>query len=322
MGNLTLYLQQEFAAHCPRGWQCRREVSVLPGEISKVLGFSSRADVLLERTDGTRRLWVEFEVSRADPVANHAKFATAHLFRPQAPEDAFVAMVSSHVNRGRRNLAASTISLMRHIGMNAFQTMLLPQISADEIKRLNHLDRSALAIGHLAVEAEIARAMTISETVLTAEKRRIHLAGDLLEVVLNLRRWNQDVAASEGKELWRRRTVTYFVHDPLTNDFAPSKFCAYVAIPTFDGVIEQQVIRPDRAEMTVALYVTLDGTDSRFDGRRAWTHLTSNLAMSCYPLNELPGVKPLFEHWLSCHSELITVHPSGPMILLPPQWFK
>ena len=33
------------------------------------------ADVLLERVDGSRRLWVEFEVSRADPVANHAKFA-------------------------------------------------------------------------------------------------------------------------------------------------------------------------------------------------------------------------------------------------------
>ena len=29
-----------------------------------------------------------------------------------------------------------------------------------------------------------------------------------------------------------------------------------------------------RAEMTVELYVTLDGTDSRFDGRRAHKHLT------------------------------------------------
>jgi hypothetical protein len=33
-------------------------------------------------------LWIEFEVSRADPVANHAKFATAHLFQPQRPDAA------------------------------------------------------------------------------------------------------------------------------------------------------------------------------------------------------------------------------------------
>jgi hypothetical protein len=31
---------------------------------------------------GSRRLWIEFEISRADPVANHAKFATAQLFQP------------------------------------------------------------------------------------------------------------------------------------------------------------------------------------------------------------------------------------------------
>jgi hypothetical protein len=49
------------------------------------------------------------------------------------------------VARGRRNLAANTIALMRHSGMNAFQTTLLPNIAPVEIRRLNHLDKRALA---------------------------------------------------------------------------------------------------------------------------------------------------------------------------------
>ena len=113
MGTLTGYLQREFARHCPDGWVARGEVPVLSRDLAALLGYAPHADVLLERHDGTRRLWIEFEVSRADPVANHAKFATAHLFQPQLKTDSFVAMVSSHVARGRRNLAANTVSLMR-----------------------------------------------------------------------------------------------------------------------------------------------------------------------------------------------------------------
>src|SRR5215207_240726 len=103
MGTLALYLQRAFESQCPSGWICRREVRLLPLELQKMMGYSPRADVLLERNDGSRRLWIEFEISRADPVANHAKFATAHLFQPQLSSDSFVAMVSPHVARGRRN---------------------------------------------------------------------------------------------------------------------------------------------------------------------------------------------------------------------------
>jgi len=67
--------------------------------------FRPRADVLLERLDGTRRLWVEFEVSRADPAANHMKFAAAHLHAPQRPADAFLSMTSSHVATAGRTSA-------------------------------------------------------------------------------------------------------------------------------------------------------------------------------------------------------------------------
>lgn len=122
MGNLATFLQRSFSDNCPSGWICRREVWLLPPDLEQFLGYSSRADVVLEREDGARRLWIEFEISRADPVANHAKFATAHLFQPQLENDCFVAMMSAHVERGRRNLAANTILLMRHVGMSAFQT--------------------------------------------------------------------------------------------------------------------------------------------------------------------------------------------------------
>src|SRR5580658_2136868 len=126
MGSLTTYFQREFARGCPPGWICRTEVRLLPPELERFLGYSSRVDVMLEREAPAKRLWIEFEVSRADPVANHTKFATAHLFQPQAPIDYFLAMISPHVARGRRNLACNTIALMRQIGMRAFQTVLLP----------------------------------------------------------------------------------------------------------------------------------------------------------------------------------------------------
>src|SRR5690349_4299212 len=101
MGGLTSYLQAEFARQRPIEWQCRHETPILSAELERLLGYAPRADVILERSDGSRRLWIEFEVSRADPVANHAKFATAHLFSQQLPADVFVSMVSAHVAKGR-----------------------------------------------------------------------------------------------------------------------------------------------------------------------------------------------------------------------------
>lgn len=317
MGTLTTYLQQSFAEQCPLDWSCFHEVQLIPAEISKLLGYSSRADVLLEKKDGSRRLWIEFEISRADPVANHAKFATAHLFVQQLKSDSFIAMVSSHVNRGRRNLASNTVHVMRHIGMNAFQTLLFPQLSPSEIKRINHLNLSEIQNEQLPVKDEIDRVLAISETVINTPEKRIHLVGDLLEVILNIRKWNEELETESGCELWKHRTVTYFVFDPYSKNFAPSKFCAYSAIKNFNEQKIQTI-----SEMSVDLYVTLDGTDSRFDGRRAWTHLTKNLAMIPCSLEEVQELLPFFEKWMKKYSDNITVHPSGPIILLPPMWFR
>jgi hypothetical protein len=97
------------------------------------MGYSSRVDVLLQRDDGTRRLWIEFEVSRADPVANHAKFSVAHLFQKQLEHDAFVSMISPRVEYGRTNLAGNMVTLMRTIGMQAFQTLLIPYVTVQPL---------------------------------------------------------------------------------------------------------------------------------------------------------------------------------------------
>jgi hypothetical protein len=266
-------------------------------------------------------LWIEFEVSRADPVANHAKFATSHLFHPQPERDVFVSMVSSHVQRGRRNLAANTIALMRCIGMNAFQTTLFPAIAPVEIKRLNHLDSNALGQENLDIVSEIERAISVSETILATSERRIHFAGELAEVMLNVRRWNKDLQTAEGQKLWGKRTITYFVVDPFGKQFAPSKFCAYVAIPSRDLIRDATGNIADYLAMSVQLYVSLDGVDSRFDGRRAQSHLVKNLGMVTKQLIDAPGLFDLFNQWMYKNSERINIHPNGPVFLMPPTWF-
>jgi hypothetical protein len=193
-GTLTSYLQQSFAAACPPNWICQYEAALFGWEIEKVLGYAPRADVLLTRKDDNRRLWIEFEISRADPVANHAKFATGHLFHPLALTDTFVAMVSPHVDRGRRNLAAATIALMRSIGMGAFQTTLLPHLKPNDIKRLNHLDQVTLTNERLAVQDEIDRVFAIVEPVARILMGQLYFVGDLFEVT-ELTRWGSGAAS-------------------------------------------------------------------------------------------------------------------------------
>lgn len=310
MGNLPAYLQHAFAANCPPGWSASPEVTVLASDLAELLGYRPQADLVLTHADG-RRLWIEFEVSRADPVANHAKFAAAHLFQPQASSDVFVAMVSPHVDRGRRNLGATAITLLRRVGMAAYQTTLLPHLPPTEVKRLNHTPLAELLTTAPPVTDELARVFAVSVPVLTDGDVRIHFAGDVLEVLLNLRRWQGEMADPAVRERWGRRTVTYFVAEPRTGRFAPSKFCAYVdvAAPT-----------PDTA-MTVACYTTLDGREPRFDGHRARTHLTRHLGFVEQSLPDVPALRPAFERWLAVHQNAITLHSRGPVLLLPPPWY-
>lgn len=78
-GLRSVLFARSVVTQCPSGWTCRYEARVLTAHFESSLGYSPRADVCLENEDTSRRLWIEFEISRADLVANHAKFATAHL---------------------------------------------------------------------------------------------------------------------------------------------------------------------------------------------------------------------------------------------------
>lgn len=319
MGKLASYLQQEFIQRALPGWTCRSESPVLSIELEGYLGYKPRADVLLERDDRSKRLWIEFEISRADPVANHAKFATAHLFEPQLASDIFVSMVSSHVDIGRRNLAANAILLMRCVGMNAFQTVLLPQFSPQEINQLNQRSIEELRQEKLPIEREIDRVTSISEAVTTTSNQRIYFASDISDVMLNLQRWNREIATARGQQLWEKRTVTYFVFDPKSQLFAPSKFCAYVPVESAN-LIQVRSSGLMRPEMSIDLYVTLR-TDSRFDGQRARSHLTQGLSMIAQKKSNNLILAALFDEWIDRCSTSISVHPNGAVFLSPPTWF-
>lgn len=312
MGTLPSYLHHAFAAACPPGWSVQPEVALLSDDLAALLGYRPQADLLLSHPDG-RRIWVEFEISRADPVANHAKFASAHLFQPQADADVFLAMLSPHVARGRRTLAATAVTLLRRIGMQAFQTTLFPHLAPADIKALNATPLAQLLSHAPPVTDEIERLFAVTRPLITDTDGRIHFAGDILDVLLNLRHWQRELQDPVTRRHWGRRTVTYFVAEPRHGRFAPSKFCAYsdVAAPT------------PQATMTIARYGSLDGREPRFDGHRARLHLTRHLGFSEQPLAALPtALQTAFAQWLSANADTISVHPRGPIILMPPAWFR
>jgi hypothetical protein len=317
MGQLANFLQESFSAQPPSGWSCQRETRVLTSDFEQLLGYSPRADVCLESEDASRRIWIEFEISRADPVANHAKFATAHLFKPFETSDTFVSMVSSHVARGRRNLASNTVHLLRHVGISAFQTVLLPAVEPAEIKRLNHSSLDALRFSNLDVRGELSRVFQIVEPVINDGGHRIHFVSELFDVIRNLHRWNSEVGTPEGASLWKRRTVTYFVFDPVSKLFAPSKYCAYV-IPVRSGPIGSASAT---GLMNLQTYCKLDEADRRFDGNRARTHLTNNLGMCLKTAGQAAEIGSAFDVWLSKQASKITVHRSGAKFLVPPAWY-
>lgn len=317
MGNLTTFLQHGFAQSCPRGWVCSAEQPVISAETGRRLGYTPRADVLLTRRDGSVRLWIEFEVSRADPVANHAKFATANLFEPRPDTDAFVSMVSAHVDRGRHNLAASAVYLMRAIGMNAFQTVLLPQLHGEDVKALNHRSvQDLLANPPVTIVPEVDRALSVARSFAHDGGHRIHFAGNLFEVMLNVRRWNDEISTNAGQLLWGRRTVTYFVHDRVGGLFAPSKYCAFVPVTT------NRVSAATHFEMDLATYVRLDETESRFDGAIARNHLQMHLAMSVVRVEDAdPAEIESFWAWHATRQPHLRLHPKGPRLIQAPAWW-
>jgi hypothetical protein len=207
------------------------------------------------------------------------------------------------------------ITLMRSIGMDAFQLPLTPYLTATEINQLNTLAVTDLAT-HPEIDAqrELDRVLAVVEPAFTDATRRIHFASNLLEVMLNVRTWNREITQAEQRQLWGKRTVSYFVFDPVAGLFAPSKFCAYVLIGT----------QSDRASagMSILLYTSLDGTEKLFDGHRAHTHLTQHLTMQLIAGADAGDLLPRFERWLAANKDNLSVHSRGPIFILPPAWFR
>jgi len=205
--------------------------------------------------------------------------------------------------------------------MEAYQTLLLPELPPNEIKRLNHLDLVQLDNQGLQVDREIERAMAVSEPVMTMNDCEIHLAGDLLIVFLNLRRWNDDVSTQDGRRLWGRRTVTYFVYESETRLFAPSKFCAYSAVPLRSDRAVPVQASPVLGAMTVANYSRFNDGTHLLDGTRAVSHFTARLGMLLRQPGEVPDVAMQFKDWFARVEDFINIHPRGPQFVLPPAWY-
>lgn len=318
-GVLARYLQREFVTHCPDGWRCFAERPLLDARDRALLGYDPKADILLERIDGTRRLWIEFEISRADPAANHAKFAAAHILRPWKPEDAFVSMITSHVARGRRNLGAGMIHVLRQVGFEAFQTPLLPELGRDIIKMLNH-HAPALQETRPDVAPEIERALTVAEPQAVNPGGRLHFAADVFDVLLNLRRWNDEADDPQLAAAWRRRAVRYVVVDPTTGWCAPAKFAAYVLLPTRSSATA--ITTGMTSGLTFERYQTLDQHEPSFDGHRAWRHLTRQLGFSNRPYGQAPAETAAFDAWYARLGHLVLVDRQAVRLLTPPPSFR
>lgn len=79
--------------------------------------------------------------------------------------------------------------------------------------------------------------------------------------------------------------MQYFVFDPKSKLFAPTKFCAFRLIPT-DAKDATLVLA---ANMTMDVYASLDESDPRFDGNRAWRHLHEHLEMTGMNSTAMPN---------------------------------
>ncbi len=266
MANLAKLLQEKIKTLEPWGMKVYNEYKLLSSDLERSLGFSPRVDVVLQSENCSFRYWIEFEISRADPVANHTKFATSCLFQRLTDNDVFISMVSNHVTRGRKNLGACTIALMRRIGLRAFQTTLFPQWPGGRIKEINHLPWEEIRRADIDIQPELDRIQAITEPLGIHGKQEIHFAANTFDVYINVHNWNRDIGNPECRELWGRRIITYFVYNPWTQEFAPSKFCAYTAVSQVSSEWSIHEKSASDVSMTIEAYAAIDQQDSLFDG--------------------------------------------------------
>ncbi len=306
MPSLATHLKHAMLAAPPQGWRpVGTEHPLLPPHVSTRLGYTPKADLVVESIDTGRRLWIELEISRADPVANHAKFAALSQLHPI--EGTFVSMMSPDIKSGKRVVGAHAINMMRQLNLDAFQTSLLPQLTGPQIKALNSVPLEEVQRRCPPIGDEWKRLIAVVKPLHQTATHRILFVGNLDEVGWNAHRWNKAVATPQGRRLWGgkrgRRTVQHFVHAPFDDLFAPSKFAAFVPSGGHGG-------------MSMDLYADLDESETRFDGHIAWQHL-ERLG---YTQTRDPVILAKFWDWQQRHQAVLTVLRKSPIIWKPPPW--
>ncbi len=211
------------------------------------------------------------------------------------------------------------IHVMRQVGIDAFQTLLLPDLHRDRIKALNH-DAQALQEARPDILPEIERVLAVAEPVAVSIEGRLHFAADVFDVLLNLRRWNDEADDPARAEIWRRRVVRYVVVDPTTGLCAPAKFAAYVLLPSRDT----NTPTPSRIDsrLTFERYLKLDQAEPLFDGHRAWTYLTQRLGFTNRPYGEVPIETAAFDTWYASKGRLLQIERPHVRLLVPPPSFR
>ena len=125
----------------PRGITPRLsfEASVFPPSLCEEIGYSPAADLLVEYPwdCGDVHIWLELEVSRADPVANPAKFLVAFSERSPLPGEVFVFAISQAIQKGRAALCRRFVEMMHARGFPVRTEEYLPSATEHLITRLN-----------------------------------------------------------------------------------------------------------------------------------------------------------------------------------------
>ena len=112
------------------------------------------------------------------------------------------------------------------------------------------------------------------------------------QVMVNVRTWNEDCQDPVLAEEWRVRTIRYFVKDNDSENFAPSKYCAYR--------------HKDGKPMSIRFYMSIsEDRNKSFDGTAAHQHL-KKLGMIYQSFSNNSDLKEHFTVWLGRNSNYIS----------------
>lgn len=298
-GHLASYLQQALTAATPKGWQATPEAPLFDLDLATRLGFNPRCDLLLHHRRSDRRLWIEFEISRADPAANLMKFAVGHLHQPLGPGDTFVSMCSNHIAAGRRALVIGATSVLRRLSINAIHLDLLPDCDGPTIKQLNHASPAEVVTRQLPIAGELRRILDCSTTQSAGIHGELRLAPTCHLATETIRNWARDIVTEAGRTAWgNHRRCRYWALDPASGSIAPCKIAAYAIDHPGQWTLQA---------LDIATYCQIEYEHPIFDGNRAWRHL--HLGLGFHEGDD--GHRQQAADWLQAHglSNLATAGP-------------